>query len=556
MSRSASFLITSRYHRTFYKLGNNHLNINVHPHSYHKTHVQHLHQLHQASSSTNEYSTNKTTKSTNNTNNNANDNTNNNDNNHAQHRKKKEKELSSSTTLSLAPMMEYTDRHFRYLVRSISSQTLLYTEMVAANAIVHERMDQIKQQSSKNNNESVVNHHGGKRLYINKQTKSNTLHDDSIKDISNHGYDMSYLRRYLGQSRRHPTSILPCSNIYEGPSVLQIGGSDVQTLYDATRTVMELTSQQYCDYTAINLNCGCPSPKVAGKGCFGAALMNEPTLVKELVTAMDEGCNGALPITVKCRIGTDEGIDFTKTRYNENASRDQVEYSNLCRFIEEVASSNVVTDFQIHARIAVLNKKFSPADNRKVPTLKYHLVRRLCQDYPELSFSLNGGIQTIAQAKEQLDLCPNLKGIMIGRAWSNDPWSFAMADQILYNKNHDDDIKVKNRLELLKDYGKYADAEEMIWDPTKIRRFIIKAVTPLFAGEPKSKRYRIALDDIAGIPKKMAEQGKSLEGMPPLSELIVNAAMDHLDEDVLLRTREESYERMMATSLSNPPIHQ
>jgi tRNA-dihydrouridine synthase A len=41
--------------------------------------------------------------------------------------------------LSIAPMMEWTDRHFRYLVRLISRHTLLYTEMVTANALVRGR---------------------------------------------------------------------------------------------------------------------------------------------------------------------------------------------------------------------------------------------------------------------------------------------------------------------------------------------------------------------------------------------------------------------------------
>ena len=34
-------------------------------------------------------------------------------------------------------MMEWTDRHFRYLARLMSSETLLYTEMITCNALVH-----------------------------------------------------------------------------------------------------------------------------------------------------------------------------------------------------------------------------------------------------------------------------------------------------------------------------------------------------------------------------------------------------------------------------------
>ena len=39
--------------------------------------------------------------------------------------------------LSVAPMMDYTDRHFRYLMRQITRHTLLYTEMIVSAAIKH-----------------------------------------------------------------------------------------------------------------------------------------------------------------------------------------------------------------------------------------------------------------------------------------------------------------------------------------------------------------------------------------------------------------------------------
>lgn len=39
--------------------------------------------------------------------------------------------------LVIAPMMELTDRHFRYLARLLSRHTLLYTEMLTCNAVIH-----------------------------------------------------------------------------------------------------------------------------------------------------------------------------------------------------------------------------------------------------------------------------------------------------------------------------------------------------------------------------------------------------------------------------------
>ena len=41
--------------------------------------------------------------------------------------------------LSVAPMMDCTDRHFRYLIRLVTRRTLLYTEMVTSAALVHGR---------------------------------------------------------------------------------------------------------------------------------------------------------------------------------------------------------------------------------------------------------------------------------------------------------------------------------------------------------------------------------------------------------------------------------
>ena len=123
--------------------------------------------------------------------------------------------------MSLAPMMEYTDRHFRHLVRLVSSETLLYTEMVAANALCHERRAQIEQYLEANEN--------------------------ATPEQAAQNYDDLYLQRFLCQGRVQP----------EGASVLQLGGSDPKQMYEAARTVMELTNRGHCDYTAINLNCGC-----------------------------------------------------------------------------------------------------------------------------------------------------------------------------------------------------------------------------------------------------------------------------------------------------------
>ncbi|HEY9889946.1 MAG TPA: tRNA-dihydrouridine synthase, partial [Candidatus Obscuribacterales bacterium] len=45
--------------------------------------------------------------------------------------------------ISIAPMMDRTDRHYRFFMRQITRRTLLYTEMVTAQAIMHGDRDHL-----------------------------------------------------------------------------------------------------------------------------------------------------------------------------------------------------------------------------------------------------------------------------------------------------------------------------------------------------------------------------------------------------------------------------
>jgi tRNA-dihydrouridine synthase A len=286
--------------------------------------------------------------------------------------------------------------------------------------------------------------------------------------------------------------------------------------------------------------------------------MSDPGLVAKLASALFEGGNGQFPVSIKCRIGTDDLFSSSDSRTTSRSGSHRYdygedEYRKLCHFIETVASDGIVRDFTIHARIAVLGKSFSPADNRKIPPLQYGIVRRLARDYPTLRFTLNGGVGTLGEVQDHLEECPELAGVMVGRAWTADPWNFAMADSILYEDHGSDGDK--NRWQILQEFAQYADHEESIWDPVKIRRFLVRAVSPLFAGEPNAKKYRIALDEIAGRPKILQAKGRSASSDPPVSSLILNAAQRHLSEETLLRTARESYERRVWLEQEPPHRH-
>ncbi|WP_197473138.1 tRNA-dihydrouridine synthase, partial [Oleiphilus sp. HI0123] len=58
-------------------------------------------------------------------------------NNSEQSQKNSSPAIEPSRKFSVAPMMDWTDRHYRYMARLLSKHTLLYTEMVTTGAIIH-----------------------------------------------------------------------------------------------------------------------------------------------------------------------------------------------------------------------------------------------------------------------------------------------------------------------------------------------------------------------------------------------------------------------------------
>lgn len=190
----------------------------------------------------------------------------------------------------------------------------------------------------------------------------------------------------------------------EHPVALQLGGSDPAELAEATRIAAGY------GYDEINLNVGCPSDRVQS-GCFGAVLMERPTLVAECVAAMIAA--SPVEVTVKCRIGVD----------------DQIPETVLPQFLETVSAAGV-TRFAIHARKAWL-QGLSPKENRDIPPLDYPLVHRMKRDFPQLDLSINGGITTLQDA--QAHLAAGMDGVMIGRAAYHTPADILLtADQDIF----------------------------------------------------------------------------------------------------------------------------
>lgn len=194
----------------------------------------------------------------------------------------------------------------------------------------------------------------------------------------------------------------------EKPLALQLGGSDPEQLARASQI-----GEQF-GYDQINLNCGCPSPKVQC-GSFGACLMKDPELVSKCLKKMKESVK--IPVTCKCRLGVDEFDSYEFFR----------------EFIDKVQKESSIDTFVVHARKAFL-KGLNPKQNRDVPPLRYDWVEQIIEEFPHLNFILNGGIKSLEEGLSLMQKIPQLKGVMLGRAVCQNPMSFSEIDSKMYSK--------------------------------------------------------------------------------------------------------------------------
>ena len=257
------------------------------------------------------------------------------------------------------------------------------------------------------------------------------------------------------------------SNI-ENPIVLQIGGNDPKNLGKVSKLANKF------NYDEINLNLGCPSPRVSSGG-FGAALMNNPELVKDCLFSIKENFNKE--VSVKIRLGTDDN-DIDKT---------------LDDFVDTIQSCNIKV-FYVHARKAIL-KGLTPKQNREIPPLNYERVRKLKEDFSDLEIIINGGIKELDFLKKN-DLS-SLEGIMIGREAYSNPLIFSKVDKILEARLSEDNS-------LYDITSKMFNYFETIENINLVRRGLIH-MHGLFNGHKEAKKIRILLSNIIYLEKSKYE---------------------------------------------------
>jgi len=180
---------------------------------------------------------------------------------------------------------------------------------------------------------------------------------------------------------------------WDHPLGMQIVGRDPDLMREAARRLESLGAD------VIDVNLGCPVPKVVNDGC-GAALLKEPAQVGRILDGMISAVK--VPVTIKMRTGFDEGDDG--------------------RFLEvvRVASGCGVGAITVHGRTR--KQMYTGFSN--------HEAIRAVKEVATVPVIGNGDIRSGADAKRMME-DTGCDGVMLARGALGNPWIYREVEQYL-----------------------------------------------------------------------------------------------------------------------------
>lgn len=178
----------------------------------------------------------------------------------------------------------------------------------------------------------------------------------------------------------------------ERPVSLQLFGSDADIMSEMAKKIEEKP------FDILDINMGCPVPKVAGNG-EGSALMKKPELVREIVSKVVKAT--CKPVTVKIRKGFDESC---------------VNAVEIAKIIEDCGAAAVA----VHGRTR--EQYYSGRAD-------WDIIRQV-KEAVSIPVIGNGDVTGPESAKRMLEET-GVDGIMIGRAARGNPWIFGQIKEYL-----------------------------------------------------------------------------------------------------------------------------
>jgi tRNA-dihydrouridine synthase B len=197
----------------------------------------------------------------------------------------------------------------------------------------------------------------------------------------------------------------------ERPVVTQIFGENTKKIIDAAKSLLGKTD-------IIDLNIGCPAPKIMASG-GGSELLKSPEKIKEILGELNKL---DIPITCKIRLGIDK----------ENI---------IALKIAKIAQRAGCKAIAVHARTQKQGYS-GKADWNWIKKIKQNV------NIPVIG---NGDITCPIDAKKMFDetLCDF---VMIGRSAMQDPTIFSRTNEYLKTGILPKETSLKEKLELLKEY--------------------------------------------------------------------------------------------------------
>ena len=199
----------------------------------------------------------------------------------------------------------------------------------------------------------------------------------------------------------------------ERPISQQIFGSDKESFCTAAKKVYE-----YMHPDIIDINMGCPVPKIAIKSQAGSALLKSPEKVYEIVKAVKESV--PCPVTVKIRSGWDEN------------SINCVEVAKIC----EKAGASAIT---LHARTR--SQGYSGHSD-------WSLIKKV-KESVNIPVIGNGDVTSCYEAKKML-LETGCDLVMIGRGLLGNPWLIKECNDYLNEGKLPKKVTYKEKIEMMK----------------------------------------------------------------------------------------------------------